>query len=361
MSFTGNLNLDKIDQGLLDIVTPINSFVDKINAHFNASDKGILGLGHVDKSISLRPFASEKLSLGTTLMSLLDGVGLKLALYNDELFAGVIRWTGDDLQVYTGSEWKSLIPADVPGTGTAGFLTQWLTALSLKDADYATVVNPVDEGTGNRVVYTVPTGKKAMLQGMYWWDRTVNNVVWIVPDGDSAADANKIHGNGPVSAAYSHRVQLLMSEGDYIEITSAASIVFLCSLLEFDDDSQFSQIKPLYKGNISTGSPDVLYTCPAGKQASVHPNYSPHRVGGGWFFGNHMMVTNTSGNGAVLDLYINDGSDKQIQNQSIQAPDTFPTLIFPAPQLLALQEGHSLRVKAGASGWNLWGTLVEWP
>lgn len=356
MSFTGNLNLDKIDRGLIRFDLAINSFLEKLDSHFEGTDPDVLALGHQSKYISLRPFGTESARLTAKLLSMMNGAGLKLANYIDTPAAGILRWTGSDIEIFDGSDWVSLTLGS--GAGTAGFLSKWNSSTVVGDAEFATVVNPLYSVTGTVTVYTVPSGKRALLQGFHWFPASTQAQVWIVPFGGSAADSNKLHGVDSIGST-EYQVNLVLDEGDFIQVTPQSNITFIASIMEYDQGSQFDHFPVIRKGNISTASKDTLYTVPSGKNASPYPGYSPYRIGGGWPLGVSMTAFCT-GTNPVLSIYIDDGSEKLVHQQTI-TDTTKPTIVFPYPYSGSLEEDMILKVQANGAGVNLWVTLIEWP
>lgn len=116
MGFTGNLQLDKIDQGQVRFDLALNSALEKLDAHFSGSDAGVLGLGHASKTISFRPLGTERATLNAELLSLT--VGLKLGNFSGTPAAGIIRWTGTSFEGYDGAVWNRLGRAEVVATAS---------------------------------------------------------------------------------------------------------------------------------------------------------------------------------------------------------------------------------------------------
>lgn len=147
---------------------------------------------------------------------------------------------------------------------------------TLSRATYPTGGNAYGLATGTTDLYTVPTGRRALLFAMCARNtRASGNITW-GPELKVSGTYYPLNGinasavtPGNTSAAQQSTILALLEPGDTLSVVIGTNngMTILSQLVEFDSSSPLKQGRLL---GLSSGD-NTLYTCPTGKTATTLP------------------------------------------------------------------------------------------
>ncbi len=292
-------------------------------------------------------------SLGKFIKVNAAGTGYELAVVVAGDIADVMTDKGD-LATHTGAatirkpvgtDGQVLVADSTDGTGQS-----WQDGSLAAPAAGLVFKAPVSVATGSRTVYTVPSGKRALIAGPLWHPIGDVTAVHFVPSGDSPALANRVWNLAHDGTAAV--VHWIAEPGDFVVANSTGSTTFQIVVVEFTKGGIYDVLTPLLAASITTRR--VVYTCPAGKFATMRfrPFYrgipdgylgNPSILGGG------AVQHNQTVSSATVKYFIDQGSgDKQIvelvsiANQTDQGQ--INKMLFQAGDKLSVESNQSVNL-----------------
>lgn len=123
--------------------------------------------------------------------------------------------------------------------------------------------------TGVTDLYTVPTGKRALVSGYSYYNSTGSSIghsLKVKISGTSYQMTTSVSTSGGLFASRGEG-WMLLEAGDILQVNciTTAGLNMQPSILEFDDSSNLKGARLV---GLSTGN-NTLYTCPAGKTAAI--------------------------------------------------------------------------------------------
>lgn len=366
MAVLPNLGLQDLPQGTIrfDLVGDSNAKI--LDAHFEGSSGSIMGVGHAGKQIiSWRPGGVEKVKLDGTsgLLEFLAGVGCKFNTFSGTAAKGIVRVNGSALEFYDGAAWVNLTAggAGVTGSGTSPGIAKWNGASSLTDAHNMTAKAILSNATGLRTLYTCPSGKKALVGAPFWDAESVVASLWRVDSGQTKGAKNKVFEGAHTANGNTNTLlwYTILDAGDFIEFTSASTVVATMKVFEYPDTS-FPELVDIRAEDVGT-TLVTAYTVPAGKCAGwidrVNLNKEMNlglRISDRWVGHNNDSATRTP------EIHLNTaGSDVKVTTVPGQGADNF--WVNNQGFALSLEAGDIIKYKSSAvTSINFYGVIGEW-
>jgi len=228
------------------------------------------------------------------------------------------------------------------------------------DIDPLTPQQVLDVGTGSRVVYTVPAGKKAIMSGVHWMEESVAVDVF-AGSGSTLADRIASGAYTANNNATLYLFTFVLNAGEIVTVDSASSVTFTMVVFEYPD-TKFPELKKL-KGATVTTVLQTVYTVPTGKVAYYLHGLIPTsrqfvatstRQEQGWGH-NQSAVT------GALEVFINDGVADRLVERSTALGAGVSSRFFVFANSNILKAGDVLKLKSDTSGaeFNFFGHIAE--
>jgi len=235
------------------------------------------------------------------------------------------------------------------GGGAAGALVPALSSYA-----YRGIVGTFAVSASEQTIYTVPSGKKALLFRLQYFysSGTPSPLVYLVPSGQSANDPNNKASTPSLSAGPSNPsadLYSVLSAGDTVQVNTqsfnASSLNYALNVIEFPSSEPMFGV---FRSQLASGADNTVYTVPTGKSALVAPIIEPV-LRAGWVYNNAV-----SSQALRWKVTPSGGSLTQIRSDTYGSKATGSPLNVSFPAGLTLGAGDALVVNPNGSGFNVW-------